>query len=241
MTILRSVLFNFVFFVVSSVLALAGLVLVLAPARYLRRWIQIWARMVLGLLRGLCGIRLRVTGLEHLPSGAAVIAAKHQSAFDTIVWLALLEAPAYVLKRELLSVPVWGLLAKRAGHIAVDRAAGASALRSMVREARGVLDEGRPIIIFPEGTRSQPGERLPYQPGVVALAGLGAPVVPVATDSGLCWGRRAFIKRPGTIHLSILPPLPPGLSRSSLLGTLEAAIEEESARLLQERPAPDER
>jgi 1-acyl-sn-glycerol-3-phosphate acyltransferase len=174
-------------------------------------------------------------GLGNLPAGPAIIAAKHQSAFDTVVWLTLLPPgrdPAYVLKQELADIPLWGRLAARGGHIAVDRAAGASALRGMVRAAQGALAAGRPVVIFPEGTRTAPGERVPYQPGVAALAAAtGAPVVPVATDSGLYWGRRAFQKRPGTIHVEVLPPLPQGLPRPALMAALEAAVEDASARL----------
>lgn len=236
MTFLRSLLFNLTFFPVSATLAVIGLVLLFGPASWVVAWIRIWARGVLGLLRLCCGIRVNVLGRENLPEGAAVIAAKHQSAFDTIVWLALLPAPIYVLKRELLWIPVWGQLARRGGHIPVNRAAGGAALRGMVREAKAALAAGKTIVIFPEGTRSAPGERLPYQPGVVGLAALGAPVVPVATDSGLLWGRRAFLKRPGTITISILPALPAGLPREALLDRLRDAIEGESDRLFRASP-----
>lgn len=244
MTFLRSALFNLLFLGGTAVTAVAALPLLLAPQRFLAAYVRGWARLMIALLRVVCGIRLEVRGREHIPPGAAVIAAKHQSAFDTIVWLMLLPPgrppPVYVLKKELLSIPIWGTLARRCGHVAVDRAAGASALRAMVRAARARLAEGRPVVIFPEGTRSAPGQRLPYQPGVAALAmASGAPVVPVATDSGLSWGRRAFHKRPGTIHVSVLPPLPAGLERAALMQALECAIETETTRLLAQREAVD--
>lgn len=235
MTILRSALFNVAFFAFTAVAAILCLpLLVLLDRGGLLHLLSWWARRTLGLLRLVCGIEVRVTGAEHLPeSGAALIAAKHQSAFDTIVWLALLPAPAYVLKRELLAIPLYGWYASRAGMIAVERSAGAAALRRLLKAADRAVAEGRQIVIFPEGTRVAPGERRPYQPGIVALyerTGLG--VIPVATDSGRCWGRRAFRKRAGTITLAVLPPLPPGLARADLLARLEAAIETESARLL---------
>jgi len=231
--LLRSAAFNAVFFVYSAATAVIGLALFVGPQRWAIGWVRGWARSIVVLLRVICGIRLEVRGRENLPDGPAVIAAKHQSAFDTIVWLALLDAPAYVLKKELLSIPVWGLMARRTGQIAVDRAGAGPALRAMARDAKRRLAEGRPVVIFPEGTRSRPGERLPYQPGVLALAGLGALLVPVATNSGLFWGRRAFVKRPGTIVLSILPPIPPSLRREAL-PRLEEAIETETARLVAE-------
>ncbi len=235
MTWLRSALFNLVFLGGTVMTVLVGALLLPAPARVLVRFVRGWARVMLAALR-ICGIRVRVTGRENLPAGGCIIAAKHQSAFDTVVWLALLPPgrdPAYVLKQELARIPIWGRLAARCGHIAVDRSAGAAALRSMVQAAKAALAAGRPVVIFPEGTRTAPGERVPYQPGVAALAAAtGAPVVPVATDSGLRWGRRAFQKRPGIITVAILPPLPTGLPRAALMDALETAIEEASAALL---------
>lgn len=232
MTMLRSALFNLIFLGGTALVVLLGTPLLVLPPRVLIAYVRLWARGVIALLRILCGIRVSVTGLEHIPPGGAIIAAKHQSAFDTLVWLVLLPNCVYVLKKELLDIPVWGWLARRCGHVAVDRKAGAKALRGMVREAQARLAEGRPLVIFPEGTRTAPGERVPYQPGVAALASAThAPVVPVATDSGRCWGRRAFRKPPGVIHIAVLPPLPAGLPRTALMAALEAAIEDESARL----------
>ncbi|MBW6397987.1 1-acyl-sn-glycerol-3-phosphate acyltransferase [Roseomonas sp. HJA6] len=232
MTMLRSALFNLLFLGGTALVVLAAVPLLAAPPPVLIGYVRLWARAVIGLLRIVCGIRVAVTGLEHIPTGGAIIAAKHQSAFDTVVWLVLLPRCVYVLKKELLDIPIWGWLARRCGHVAVDRKAGAKALRGMVREAGGRLAEGRPIVIFPEGTRTAPGEHVPYQPGVAALAAAThAPVVPVATDSGRCWGRRAFRKPPGVIHISVLPPLPAGQPRAALMNALETAIEDETARL----------
>lgn len=232
MILLRSALFNLLFLGGTAMTAVVALPLLLAPRGVLIAYVRGWAHGVIAVLRVVCRIRLVVTGLEHIPPGGAIVAAKHQSAFDTVVWLSLLPAPAYVLKKELLSLPVWGLLARRCGHVPVDRAGGATALKTMVRAAREVLAAGRPVVIFPEGTRTAPGERRPYLPGVAALAAAaGVPLVPAATDSGLRWGRRAFHKQPGTIHVSVLPALPAGLPRAALMAALASAIEEESERL----------
>ncbi|WP_337877089.1 lysophospholipid acyltransferase family protein [Elioraea sp.] len=239
MTILRSLLFNFLFFAFTAAAALACLPLVPLLDRAGRLAILAWwAERVLGLLRLTVGIRLRVTGAEHLPAaGPALIAAKHQSAFDTIVWLALLPRPAYVLKRELLWIPLYGWYARAAGMIGVDRGAGPTAIRHLMRAGAEALAEGRQIVIFPEGTRTAPGTRRPYQPGIAALyARSGLPVIPVATDSGLFWGRRAFRKRAGTITVAVLPPIPPGLARAEMLARLETAIESETDRLLASAP-----
>jgi 1-acyl-sn-glycerol-3-phosphate acyltransferase len=234
---LRSLLFNAAFFAVSGTLAVLATPLLAFPRGALLWIMRLWARIVVLLLRVICGVRLDLRGMERIPPGACVIAAKHQSAFDTIVWLMLVPDPAYVMKKQLFAIPFYGWHARRVGMIAVDREGGGAALRAMLRAVQAAVAAGRQVVIFPEGTRTAPGERLPYQPGVVALAaGTDAPVIPVATDSGRVWGRRAFEKRPGTIRISVLPPLPRGLPRAALLAALESAIEGETARLLSEPP-----
>lgn len=235
MTALRSALFNAAFFGVTAVLLVLALPLLALPRPVIRETARLWARTVILLLRGICGVRLELRGIERIPPGGAVLAAKHQSAFDTIVWLALLPDAAYVLKRELLAIPVYGWHARKLGMIPVDRTGGGAALRAMLRRAIAAIEQRRQVVIFPEGTRSAPGERVPYQPGVVAIASAtAAPVLPVATDSGRIWGRRAFTKRQGVIRISVLPPLPAGLHRGALMAALEDAIESETAALLRE-------
>lgn len=238
MVLVRSLLFNLAFF---SFTAIGGVLL--SPALGLRpavslalvRW---WARQVLWLLRVLAGVEVRVTGREHLPAeGPALIAAKHQSAFDTIVWLALLPRPAYVLKKELLAIPFYGWFTARSGQIGIDRGAGAAALRSLLRGAEAAWADRRQVVIFPQGTRvaAAPGTTAthPYQPGVTALyARSGLPVIPVATDSGRFWPRRSFLKRPGTITIAVLPPIPPGLPRPAFEAAVAGAIEAASDALL---------
>ena len=235
MILFRAYLFNLAFFGLTLVVTFFALPLLLAPREGIMTVARLWARAVIALLRIIVGVRLEVRGMEHIPPGPVVIAAKHQSAFDTIVWLTLLPDIAYVLKKELLSIPLYGWHARKMGMIPVDRAGGGPALRAMLRGAQAALEEGRQVVIFPEGTRTAPGQRVPYQPGVVAIAGLGvAPVIPVATDSGRVWGRRAVLKRPGVIRISVLPPLPSGLPRARLLSELAAAIETETDRLFGE-------
>ena len=227
MTLLRSALFNLFFFAVTfaMTLALATPVRFVAPHRMLDV-ARLWARLMVRGLRVICGIRLEVTGLEHLGSGAALIASRHQSAFDTFVWLTLVPRCCYVLKRELLRIPLFGPLMPLTGMIAVDRGGGASALRGLMREGERATREGRQIVIFPEGTRAGPGTMLPLQPGVAALAAqTHLPVIPVVTDSGRCWGRRAFQKRPGTIHVRVLKPIPTGIGRNQLMQRLEVALQ----------------
>ena len=225
---LRSALFNLYFFSLTATGSLIGVAIAsLAPHRLLDLG-RLWVRLVRAGLRGLCGIEIVVTGCEHLPQGAAMgaalIAPMHQSAFDTLIWLGLLPRASYVLKRELLRIPLFGRLILPAGQIAVDREGGASAMRGLMRDARAAAAAGRQIVIFPQGTRVAPGHAVKLQPGVAAVAlATGLRVIPVATDSGLRWGRRAFAKRPGIIHIAIGPPIPPGLGRDALLEQIGAA------------------
>jgi 1-acyl-sn-glycerol-3-phosphate acyltransferase len=232
MAALRSLLFNLGFFGWTLLVVVLGLPCLLLPRRYTYRLGAFWVRVSLALLDRLVGLDHRVVGLEHRLGGAAIYAVKHQSAWDTLVFALLLDEPAYVLKRELTFVPFFGWLLRRAGMIPVDRAGRASALRRMIGQARRTAAEGRPLLIYPEGTRTAPGEHRPYQPGVAALYGqLGLPVVPVALNSGLFWGRRQFVKRPGTITVEFLPAIPPGLPRKAFMAELERRLEGASARL----------
>ena len=235
MSRLRALVFYIGFFGATALLGAAGLPLLLAPRIWVMRFGRFWARCVLALLRAIVGLDGEIRGLEHLPSGPSIIAMKHQSAWDALILPVILGDPAIVLKRELLWVPFYGWYAARAGSIAIDRRGGAGALRRMVAVARRAAAAGRPIVIFPEGTRTAPGRRLAYQPGVAALyQALALPVVPAAVNSGLYWGRRAFLKRPGRIVLEFLEPIPPGLPRRELMPLLEARIEAATAVLERE-------
>ncbi len=228
----RALAFNIAFFAVTALLGVAALPLLLAPRRWVMRFGRFWARCVLGLLKTIVGLDGEIRGLEHIPPGPCIIAMKHQSAWDTLIMPVVLGDPAVVLKRELLWVPFYGWYAARAGSIAIDRRGGAGALRRMVAAARQAAASGRKIVIFPEGTRTAPGQRLAYQPGVAALyQALDVPLVPAAVNSGLFWGRRSFVKRPGGIILAFLEPIPPGLSRRQVMPELEARIEAATAAL----------
>ena len=235
MNMLRSILFNLLFGLWSAGMHILCLPLLFASRQAVQKAGGIWIDGTLWLLKHVVGIDYRVTGTEHLPSTPAIYASKHQSAWETLFLSRYLNFPAFVLKKELLSIPLFGWFLKKAGNIAVDRKAGASALRGMARQASETLGSGRSILIFPEGTRVIPGQTKPYQPGVAALyTQQQVPVVPIALNSGLFWGRQAFIKKPGTIVVQILPPIPPGLDRKAFMAQLEQAIETASARLAAE-------
>ncbi len=236
MIFLRALLFNLYFTVLTIAMGLAALpIRWFAPSRALR-YAQLWAGLSLAGLRAICRIEVRVTGLQHLPADTPVlIASQHQSAFDTLVWMNLVPRPAYVMKRELTRIPLVGPMLLLAGMIPLQREGGAAALRDLLRDtARAVLDR-RQIIIFPEGTRVAAGERAPLQPGITALASHSRlAVLPVATDSGRCWPRNAFIKRPGTVHIDIGPAIAAGLRRQALLEAIRSGWD--SCEALRQRP-----
>jgi 1-acyl-sn-glycerol-3-phosphate acyltransferase len=225
MTVLRSAVFNGLFFGGSFVLTLVATVMrVVSPERVLAVAV-LWGRYLVAAARIVCGIRLDVQGLERIPPGAALIASRHQSAFDTFVWLTLLPRCCYVFKQELSRIPLFGPLIGAAGMIEVNREGGSAAIRSLLVEADRAVREGRQIVVFPEGTRSEPGSPVVLQSGIAAMASrTGLPVIPVSTDSGRCWGRRAFRKRPGTIRIVIGQPIPAQTERRALMRALEEGL-----------------
>ena len=236
MTLLRAGLFNLYFALLTLGMGLGAFWVRWFARHHALAYAATWCRLSLRGLQAICGIRIALSGREHLPDGPVLIASQHQSAFDTLVWLTLVPRPAYVMKRELTRLPLVGPMLLLAGMIPVDREAGARALRRLLRETDDAVRHGRQIVIFPEGTRVAAGEVVALQPGIAALAAHAKlAVLPVATDSGRCWSRRAFIKRPGTIHIAIGPPIPPeqlaGLPRSRLLGAIRAAWEAEEIRI----------
>ena len=178
---------------------------------------------MLWLNRVIVGMDYRLEGA--LPPGPVLIAAKHQSAFETFLFPAIRPDVVFVIKRELLRAPVVGWYLSRAGQIAIDRTANAAALRQMLSEAKARVDDGLTLIIFPEGTRVAAGESAPVRPGVSALySQLGLPVVPVSLDSGLYWPRKSFLRKAGTVRICIGAPIAPGLKRREFERVLGEAL-----------------
>ena len=223
MAFVRSLLFAIIFYPGSLLYVLAGLASVPFGSRPLRAVTHGWALYHRRCARWLLGIRTRIEG--NVPPGPHLYAGKHQSMYETIDLVVILDEPAVVLKRELADLPLWGRVAQTYGMIPVDREGGAAALRRMLKAARAAIDAGRSIVIFPEGTRVSPGEQPPLQPGFAGLYKmLALPVVPVAVDSGKVWPRHRFIKRPGVITFRFFDPIPPGLPRGEVEHRVHAAI-----------------
>ncbi len=190
----------------------------------------LWARGVLFCWK-LAGRKYRYVGLENIPKGSAIIASQHQSALETIAYADLLQCPAYVLKKELYHIPIFGWYLAKAGMIAIDRSAKVQALNSVMKQAQTVLAEGRKIVIFPEGTRVPFGESKPYNKSVYKLYELGYPVIPVALNTGLLWRKKAWSLGQGEAVFSCLPAMPEGLSQADFMESLRAAIQSEAANL----------
>jgi 1-acyl-sn-glycerol-3-phosphate acyltransferase len=230
---LRSLIFVAVFYINTAVFLISGSPLLFGPRRWAMAALEAHARASIWLMRAIVGTKLEVRGRENLPEGPAIIAAKHQSAWDTFGIIPLVRDPAMIMKQELLSLPVYGWFCRKFEMIPIQRELGPAALRRMAAEASKRAAEGRDIVIFPEGTRRAPGAPPAYKPGVALLYDmLNLPCVPVALNSGLFWPRRSLVRRPGTIVVEFLPPIPPGVPRKEFLPRLQTQIETASARLL---------
>ncbi len=237
MRLLRSLLFQAAFYGTTTFYLLVFLPLlpVLSRKAMWRVGVMTWVATNTVLLRLIVGTRAEFRGVENIPDGPLLIAAKHQSAWETFALLPLFSDPAFILKKELMRIPVFGWFAAKQRMIPVDRAGGRSALADMVRTAAAETATGRQVLIFPEGTRRPPGAPPAYKPGIAFLYDqLKVPCLPVALNAGLYWPRRSLQHRPGTILVEFLPVLPPGLPRAAFLSRLEADIEDASNRLLQE-------
>jgi 1-acyl-sn-glycerol-3-phosphate acyltransferase len=229
--ILRSALFLIWFALVSVVMNVTLLPLLLCPPDTILAAARIWSKLSLFGLKWIAGTGLELRGA--LPGHRVLVASKHFSIWETIAFLSLLPRPAIVLKQSLLTIPFYGWYCRRMQMIAIDRAAGAKAIRAMANAAKRALDANRPVIIFPEGTRTKPGAAPDYKPGVAALYALiGVPCVPVALNSGLFW--TGFLKRPGTIVVEFLDPIAPGLERATFMNELQSRTETATDRLLNE-------
>ncbi len=236
----RTLLFNVLFYVTFAVMAVALAPTMLLPLRHIWFVPKLWARVSLWLHHTICGVGEDISGLENIPEGGVLIASKHQSAWDTMMFHRFVSHSVYVTKQEVTRIPLYGAVARSIGSISIDRRGGAKALKGLIRDCRAAIEGGHQVIIFPEGTRTAPGTRLPYQPGVAAIyKQLDVTVVPVALNSGLFWGRRSFYTRPGCIVVEFLPAIQPGLDRKVFLSQLEATVEDATAALIAEAEAAD--
>lgn len=240
MNALRSIIFNFLYIFGSLVVSLLLLWSVILPPRKCAEIVsKIYSRYILLIAEYVMGIKLEMRGLEHLPPAGTpyIIAAKHQSAFETLVipFLKILNYPVIILKKELTYLPVWGLFLKGTGQVPIDRSAGIEAMRAIAAGCEKAMKDGRCVAIFPQGTRVTPGVKAEYKTGIAKIyKDLKIPVVPMALNSGLFWGKNKFFKKPGTIVFEFLPPIPAGQPPLKVTAELEQVIEAASDRLMME-------
>lgn len=235
MVLLRSLAFN-VFFYLNTIFWLFALLPTEVMPKAAFWWgVDRWSRINRWAMSAIGGVKVEIRGLENLPAGGALIAAKHQSTFETVALLDFFHRPTFVMKRELRRIPLFGWYTIKGEQIAVDRSAGRQALTNMTERARIEAGRGRPILIFPEGTRRPAGAEPHYKHGIAHLyANLGVPMVPVALNSGLFWGRHDFVRHPGTLVVEFLPPIPPGRDPEEVFAEMQVAIETASDRLIAE-------
>lgn len=233
MIFLRSLIFNIILILSIVLIGLLSLPMLLGPRAGVAFIRDVWIKLIIGVLRVVVGLRHEVNGLENLPNQNIIIAAKHQSAWETLALHLIFKDPAIILKKELLKLPILGWFISKVGMVPINRSGGGGALKSMIEVAKRWSDSGRPIIIFPQGTRVGVDEKLRYHPGVFAIyKALDLPVVPVALNSGVFWPKQSFTKQAGTIKLEVIEPIPPGLGRKEFMDLLEMKIEKTSRNLL---------
>jgi len=235
LNLVRSVVFNALFYLNTLFWLIVGIPTFVMPYRAIIWIAKSWGRVNLVLLRVVAGIDYEIRGREKIPSGPAIVASKHQSAWETFALLPLFDNPLFILKRELQWVPVFGWLTIKGRMVPVDRKKGSQALIAMTERARVELSDGRQLIIFPEGTRRPAGAEPRYKYGVAHLyAAEGVPCLPVALNSGVFWPRRSLRLRPGTVVVEILDPIMPGLDKDVFFARVQETIETATARLIAE-------
>ena len=233
--IVRSVAFNVLFYLNTLLHLMVALPTFFMPYRSVVAVAKAWGRANLVLLRVVAGIDYEIRGIEKIPKGAIIVASKHQSAWETFALLPLFDDPLYIVKRELLWLPIFGWLMIKGRMVPVDRGAGSQALTSMTARAKIELADNRQLIIFPEGTRRPAGAEPRYKYGVAFLyAAEGVPCLPVALNSGLFWPRRSMRLQPGKVLVEILDPIAPGLDKDDFFARLKEEIETATARLIEE-------
>ncbi len=231
--VVRSLIFTAFLYLWIAVAAVLFSPALLGDDRFAMHVVRLWARGVRAGLALICGVKLEFRGLEHAPTGPALIAAKHQGMLDVIAPFLFLEQPCFVLKKELMILPFFGWFAWKTRMIAVNREGHAAALKKLVIDARARVADGRQILIFPEGTRTAPGAQADYKPGVAALyRDIDAPCFLLATNSGAYWPAHGFIRYPGVVVFEFLPPIPAGMKRPAFMAELEGRIEAGSRALL---------
>lgn len=237
MNTLRSLIFVIWLYGWMAVLSILALPTLFLPRGAILWFFRTYARLVILGLRLICGIQVEFRGQEHVPGGPVLIAGKHQAMLDVFLPFLVFKDPVLVMKRELLWYPGLGWYALKTRMLAIDRDGGAKTMKAMLNAAKArVNGEGRQMLIYPEGTRALPGAVPEYKPaGIRAFyKTLGVPLVPFATNSGLCWPAHGMMRRPGRVVYEVLPPMPEDMNPKAMLVELQTQLEAASERLLDE-------
>ncbi len=237
-TFIRSTLFNILLYGVTALMCIACLPGLLLPKKQAMAIVALFVNTVHILEKYILGLDYEVRGMEHLPKeGAYIVAAKHMSPYETFKLNILFDDPAIVLKRELLRIPLWGAFLAKIDPIAIDRSAGKQAMQQIIDGALHVKAQGRPMVIFPQGTRVWPHETpkdKPYKAGIARMQeATELPIIPLALNTGAFWPRHSWIKKPGKVVFEFLPPIMPGKSTAALLAALEETLETHSLALME--------
>ncbi len=224
---IRSVLFSFVLYIGTLIMFILFIPTLFLPCKQSGCFPRCWSYIMPKMLRLICGVKLKIEGLENLPKkNGYIVASKHQSAFETLIFHSIVPNVFYVLKKELLWLPFAGIYFLKTGCIPIDRKGGTKTMRKMLAGVKKHLDDEMNLIIFPEGTRTAPGTKKPYTPGVAFLyEQCNVPIVPVALNTGYCWPKNKTMKIPGTVTVRFLSPIEPGLDKRSFLNELYNRIE----------------
>ncbi len=235
MLIIRSTIFNIVHYSILVIASLVCCMLVPFPQKCILKAMKVSCYVIRFALKYIAGIEIEIRGQENLPQGGFIIAPKHQSAMETFFFPGFVNNAVYILKKELTNIPFFGWALKRVGCVGIDRSAGASALRKMKNGCGAILDKGRTVVVFPEGTRTKAGQTTKYQSGAAILySTFDVPFIPVALNSGLFWSKKAYIKYPGKIIIEFLPAMPKGLSKQEFVDELKNRIETACQKINQE-------
>ena len=238
MIYIRSFIFNLLFYFTLAIGCLFGTIIGLFSQKAtMPFWNKFWMPMCCSFLK-ICGITIEIRGKENIRQEGVIYASKHQSALETYCLSSYITKAVFILKKELTYVPLFGWAQHLYGMIAVNRAAGGATLKKLLHDAKDRMQQGRPIIIFPEGTRTKPGKSTEYKPGLVFLyQNLNVPVVPVAINTGLFWAKNSFLRYKGKVVIEFLPPLPAGMEKKEFMSELKKRIEDKCAELNTESAA----
>jgi 1-acyl-sn-glycerol-3-phosphate acyltransferase len=231
----RSLMFNGAFYIWTLVCCLTFLPVLISPRSFVLVALKIWIKGVVWICKSILRLNIKIGGAEKFMASPVIFAVKHQSTWETLIFHYFIPDPSFVLKKELLWIPLFGWYLKKLGMIPLSRSKkrGVQDLKILLKEANKAISQGRPIIIFPEGTRSKPGQKTNYHSGIASLyLHLNIPVIPIAHNAGLYWPRRGFLKFPGDISLELLDPILPGLNKQEFMGILERTIEKNTDDLI---------